>query len=391
MQPRTKTPGIITGGKDGLVKLWKIEAGKLVLEKQYDIKDMTIKSMHPQVKSVQEHPKNGFVLVGTRGGEILEFSENPKMAKNPRLLLKSHFNNELWGLTPHPNKQEFLTVGRDGVLGMWDVKDKRQMRYAKLDCGADAVAYNFNGTILAIGMRNGYLLAVDNNFNPIAKIQNCKKGNEITCIKFSPHDKICAVGDKEGKIKLYDLSKKNALFKKSKVVKKSSSAITHMDFSSDGSWLMVNNASYEVLYFNTKFSEIEAEYFKPVGKHEPTSSKCKNVDWQSQTCTIGWSVQGIFPALSDGTDVNACARSPEGAILATGDDFGKVNLYRYPCPQRSQHVSAIGHSSHVTNVCFVESAKKDKNEIRVVSTGGADLCVFQWKYEYDYDAEQQAR
>jgi hypothetical protein len=78
---------------------------------------------------------------------------------------------------------------------------------------------------------------------------------------------------------LYDISKKGALFKKTKVVKKSSSAITHMDFSKDGNWLMVNNASYEVLYFSTKFSEVEAEYFKPVGKHEPASSNCRNVEW----------------------------------------------------------------------------------------------------------------
>ena len=58
------------------------------------------------------------------------------------MLLKSHSDQELWGLATHPDKAEFLTVGRDGVLGVWDIAARRQTRYAKLECGADAAAYS---------------------------------------------------------------------------------------------------------------------------------------------------------------------------------------------------------------------------------------------------------
>ena len=51
------------------------------------------------------------------------------------------------------------------------------------------------------------------------------------------------------------------------------------------------------------------------------ASMLKDKTWASWTCTIGWPVQGIWPANSDGTDVNACDRSPDGTVLATGDDF----------------------------------------------------------------------
>ena len=42
---------------------------------------------------------------------------------------------------------------------------------------------------------------------------------------------------------------------------------------------------------------------------------------------------GIWPEGSDGTDINAVARSFNNNLLATGDDFGMVNLFKYPCNQ----------------------------------------------------------
>ena len=45
---------------------------------------------------------------------------------------------------------------------------------------------------------------------------------------------------------------------------------------------------------------------------------------------IYWSV-GIWPDGADGTDVNSVDRSHGKQLVATGDDFGNVNLYRYPC------------------------------------------------------------
>lgn len=80
--------------------------------------------------------------------------------------------------------------------------------------------------------------------------------------------------------------------------------------------------------------------------------------WHSWTCTLGWPVQGIFPAYSNGTDVNYVDRTnskhPDGYyVIATGDDFGKVNLFKYPALDlHSQSKAFRGHSSHVPCVKF---------------------------------------
>lgn len=107
--------------------------------------------------------------------------------------------------------------------------------------------------------------------------------------------------------------------------------------------------------------------------------------WQTWTCTAGWPVQGISRPNPDGTGVNACARSPDGKVLATGDDFGRVSLYRYPCPLPNASGShSLGHAALVTNVAFTANAS------HLITTGGADLSVFQWAYGFDEAAEHEA-
>ena len=99
-----------------------------------------------------------------------------------------------------------------------------------------------------------------------------------------------------------------------------------------------------------------------------------DVEFASWTCTLGFPVMGIWPEDSDGTDVNAVSRSRSKTHLVTADDFGRVSLYNYPvivtqAPCRSYR----GHSSHVMNIVF------SSNDKRVISVGGKDRAVFQWR------------
>jgi hypothetical protein len=53
--------------------------------------------------------------------------------------------------------------------------------------------------------------------------------------------------------------------------------------------------------------------------------------WDSQTCVLGWPVQGIWTPDKGLSDINAVDKHHAGTLLATADDFGSVNIYRYPC------------------------------------------------------------
>lgn len=92
--------------------------------------------------------------------------------------------------------------------------------------------------------------------------------------------------------------------------------------------IIANSQAYELRYFeidsaeNGKSGTILNQILKDMDEPD-------NPGWSTWTCKLGWPVQGIFQG-PDYSDVNAVCRSNNKMVLATGDDNGKVNLYKYP-------------------------------------------------------------
>jgi microtubule-associated protein-like 6 len=109
-----------------------------------------------------------------------------------------------------------------------------------------------------------------------------------------------------------------------------------------------------------------------------SSAKAIGDDYASFTGCFGWQVKGIWKPFSDFTDVNGTCRSHSRNFLATADDFGQVNIYKYPCTVEKGAIysSYLGHSSHVTKVRF------SANDRYLVSTGGHDKTVLIWENSY---------
>ena len=67
-------------------------------------------------------------------------------------------------------------------------------------------------------------------------------------------------------------------------------------------------------------------------------------------------------------------RSPDGTIIATGDDFRRVKIFQYPCPkEKSKFKEYKGHAEFVVNVKFSKCGKW------LYSVGGLDKAVFQFE------------
>lgn len=78
------------------------------------------------------------------------------------------------------------------MLAIWDIKAKRQKKFARLDCGGNVLAYTSDGTKLAIGYINGTITLLDSDFKVIAIRKD--RAVPISEIKFSPDNSVCAVG-----------------------------------------------------------------------------------------------------------------------------------------------------------------------------------------------------
>lgn len=63
-------------------------------------------------------------------------------------------------------------------------------------------------------------------------------------------------------------------------------------------------------------------------------------------------MDGVFPPGTDGSHINYVDFSNDGQLIATGDDYGLVNIFRNPCRKNHKPISLRGHSEHVTRVVF---------------------------------------
>lgn len=250
--------------------------------------------MDPKATSVCLNA-NGNILIGTRGGEIMESKQN----QEPKVYMRAHYDSELWGLAVHPTKTEMITVGRDAMLAVWDMPTRKQKMNIKLTEGpADGVAISNNGQHVAVGFINGKLMIFDSTWN-VLRQRSDRKGKAIQTMRYSPDDQVLAVGAHDSQIITYSVSRNYSILKR---LKSHHSTITHIDFTMDSSALMSNCTSYEILFHDAS-----------TGKQVTGgASQYKNEPWATWSCTLGWPVQGIFPPCADGSDINSCERSPDG-------------------------------------------------------------------------------
>ena len=110
-----------------------------------------------------------------------------------------------------------------------------------------------------------------------------------------------------------------------------SSAITQLDWTDDGYVLRSNCLGHELRFWDVDPDELRAS---ATGEQITLASACRDLRWASFGVTLGWHCQGIYASAADGTGVHGVDRSDDGALLATADAYGQVNLLRYPCVAR---------------------------------------------------------
>jgi WD40 repeat protein len=176
-----------------------------------------------------------------------------------------------------------------------------------------------------------------------------------------------------------------------------SSYVTHIDWDEKGQILMSNSGDYEILYWDVRGKRERKMHIPLLLPARVTELGCeaKDLRWASWTSTLGFPVMGIWQDGECGNDINSCHRSrvrrkspaddtsgdhagatqayDEHFLVTSGDD-GLVRLFNYPCVVKEAPNHAFkGHSAFTENVRFLSGAR------RVVSAGGGDRCVIQWK------------
>ncbi|TNN15694.1 Echinoderm microtubule-associated protein-like 1 isoform 1 [Schistosoma japonicum] len=349
------------------------------------------------VRTITQGPGE-LLIIGTTKNMILQAGPGMELSS----LMYGH-SEEFWGLAKHPQAHQFLTGGRDHLVILWDSLSKQAIWSKEFTDAIHCIAFYplqsslpplTNGTMSPVNnnivttinesdnldfsvstMMNSHdLLVVLGTSSGRWLVFNCLKqeiiaahsdglGEQIECVAFSPDGNYLALGSRDNVIYVYNVLEHGYKYNRVGRCCGHTSFILHIDWSADSRFLRSVSGDYEILYW-TAFD----------CRQVVSPSTLRDLEWASQTCTLGWEVAGIWPSDSDGTDINACDHSSAADILATGDDFGKVKLFRYPANKPKAEFRAYnGHSSHVTNVTFLYDGS------RLISTGGKDTAVLQWE------------
>ena len=77
------------------------------------------------------------------------------------------------------------------------------------------------------------------------------------------------------------------------------------------------------------------------GKRITAKEEIQSIHWATWTGVLGSEVNGIWPKYTQVNDINATDASFDHQVIATGDDFGLVKLFRFPCVKKGQFRSLV--------------------------------------------------
>jgi len=381
--------GFVTGARDGTLRVWD--------RKLKQVNAVEIDSS-AGIRSI--YLKGDRAVVGTDRCQIFDVAGFSSSGARASMLVTGHFDGELWGLDVNPrDTNQAVTVGEDNQIYVYDLAkhnvisrgfintkpnrtEKRKHEKASTmsafpteQC-ARSVCYSPDASVIAVGTNEGEVAIyttsnlsrtklLDLNTYGKQQVADSKKwGNWIQNLRFNPAGTVLAAATRGIVTVLIDVTKD---YTPVTALNKSNATVTHCDWSADGKHLRTNDRAYEVLYYDVPQNIKESA-------QNTASASLADVQWASDSCPMTWASEMMFDPNMDGTDVNITDRSPDGKLIANGDDFGYVNVYSFPVRNTKQgRVSKTGHSSHVMNVKFTKDGKY------LISAGGNDKSVMQWK------------
>ncbi|DBA05060.1 TPA: hypothetical protein N0F65_000748 [Lagenidium giganteum] len=361
------TNGCVSGGRDGHIKVWSRSLAPLG---DFDVSEVKPASQNPIVRSLCWDTAEDRVLIGTRGGEVLELS---RLTGEASLVTESHYDHgELYGLSSHPQRPELVaTAGEDQTVRVWDLVKRQVQAKVTLDGPLRSVEYSPDGKWLAAGFgcgsrrrdpnaggKDGAFVVLDATTLEVLHEGRDSK-QPITDIKFSPDLTLLALGSCDHAVYLYSTLDNFSL--RFKFVK-STGKVLRLDFAKDSSALRVNSDAFELLYMSTLD-----------GAQITTPSSMKDVEWATHTCVFAWAVQGIWD-YSKVDEYYHCTSKPRGLdMVVAGNNKGEIRVYNAPCLSKNTEQRVLrGHSMNISNVVFA------CDDSRMISIGRTDKTLLVW-------------
>lgn len=398
---------VVSAERSGTIAIW---SDQLEAQKKLQLEGLTVGAEPPGALTLAATSQGAKVMLGASDGtlRLLDLSKAGDNIKGD-VWMGAHCDGELWGLASHPTQANlFASTSDDKTLRIWAVDKRKPIIASELGIECRCLDWHPDGSKIAVGAMNGSILMVTAKDGKIVhswkkrEVRQCGEGSlpaceltpsscpaqeEINDVRWSPDGKLVAIAYNDSSVDIY----KNDGYAQVGSCKGHVAGVVHIDWSTDSKYLQTNSGAlgraggrpsgptrslttppfthprvavgYEVLH-----------HTMPKGGQPLLQKDMRDVEWATWTSRLGWPVKGIFEPGLAGSDVNDVFTSPNKTLVATADTSGRVRILKYPCPkEQSEAVAAKAHSSFVTRVRFTQDNK------RVLSAGGNDMCIIQWK------------
>uniref|UniRef100_A0A668AB88 EMAP like 1 n=1 Tax=Myripristis murdjan TaxID=586833 RepID=A0A668AB88_9TELE len=312
---------LVSGGKDRRLISWD--------GAYQQIQTVEVPELFGPIRTVAEG-RGESVLIGTTKNFVLQGSLDGEFTP----ITQGH-TDELWGLAVHPWKPQFLTCGYDRQVSLWDSSSHQPIWTKNMEDAAQSAGFHPSGAVVAIGTQTGRWLVLDTDTKDLVTVHT--DGNEqLSVMRYGTDGNFLAIGSHDNYIYIYAVAENGRKYSRVGKCSGHSSFITHLDWSVDSQYLVSNSGDYEILY-----------WIPSVCKQVVSVETTRDIPWATCTCTLAFQVFGNIKC-----------------IFLVG-----LCCFLFQAPS---HVYG-GHSSHVTNVNFLY------DDSFLVSTGGKDMSVMQWR------------
>lgn len=368
---------VCSGGSDGLVKVWSL--AQLECMVTVDVHALSAGNGQCDVRCVELSGTKDVILVGTLSKEMFEVRASTGANIHGGPLMDGHYGQELWGLCVHPTVNEYCTAGDDALLRIWDADHNVSIRSKHLGAPARCCAYSHDGASIAVGTisysenQDQIISVVILNavsFETEATISTIY--SMVTVMKFSPDGKLLTCGCLDGQILIFAADQNYNILH---TVAIHESYISHIDFSADSHYFRINCGGYEVAFYRSS-----------AGVRVEDTTEVRDVEWHTHHCPMTWAVQGAWSLALDGTEITSCdcriSPSLIDSLVLTGDNYGRIQLYRYPAVTDKVISKRYKPSSAGISATFFL-----RSGVTVISISGSDNTIFKWRCVSDIPGE----
>ncbi|ESO91299.1 hypothetical protein LOTGIDRAFT_182578 [Lottia gigantea] len=348
-----KPDGVLISGGGNEIKHWDAPAGFKKL------KEKTLPELSGNVRSVvlqNTDAPEGSLYIGTTKSCVLEY-----VGKKFSYVIQGN-SDEIWAIASHPKEGSFITAGHDQLVIKWSTLNHGIKWRTQIEKPCVSVAIDPKGVLVAVGTTVGklVLLKVEDG----SEITSTQVGNaQINALSFSQDGKKLAIGAHDGFTHVFSINEYCQFTRtQSAALKNNNSFVSQVDWSVDSNFLQTVLGDYEVVYWDINNMQKRKD-----------ARIMRDIEWCSQTCSVGYALIGPWSNLENGEVVNVAGRSAKSEFVAVGDNRGRIRLYRHPSTSlQAQFRNVKPYSNNVTAITFTA------DDSFVLSSGGNDAALFQW-------------